>query len=214
MNPLSVLGALLLLASRALAATIALASEPAPAWITTRTTVFRTVRLSSTSAPRASSPLSVTTATTASATATLSSTTSSSFQTQILLEHNSYRALHHAPALTWSTQLASYAQNYANSYNCNGTLVHSGGSYGENLALGYNSSAAVAAWYNEVRLYNFKNPGFAEDTGHFSQLVWVSSKRLGCARVDCGDYYGQYTICSYDPPGNVAGQYKANVLKT
>ncbi|CUS21130.1 LAQU0S02e06656g1_1 [Lachancea quebecensis] len=208
MNPLSALWTLLLLAPAARAATITLASDPAPVWTTTRTTVFRTVRLSAASVTRASSLLSVTTATTA------PSATSLSFQTQVLLEHNSYRALHRAPELAWSTQLAAYAQNYANSYNCNGTLVHSSGPYGENLALGYNSSAAVAAWYNEVRLYDFKSPGFAEDTGHFSQLVWVSSKRLGCARVDCGDYYGQYTICNYDPPGNVAGQYKANVLKT
>jgi hypothetical protein len=40
-------------------------------------------------------------------------------------------------------------------------------------------SNCVKAWYDEVKNYNFKKPGFTMDTGHFTQLVWKSSTRLG-----------------------------------
>ena len=35
------------------------------------------------------------------------------------------------------------------------------------------------AWYNEVKQYNYNQPGFSMATGHFTQLVWKSSRRLG-----------------------------------
>ncbi|KAI9038340.1 putative extracellular SCP domain protein Pry1 [Aspergillus affinis] len=95
------------------------------------------------------------------------------------------------------------------------------GPYGENLAFGYpNASAAIAAWGDEVRHYDFQKPtGFTEETGHFTQLVWKATKQVGCAAVDCGytgdddnakDASGRYryaqgwyVVCEYLPPGNV-----------
>lgn len=36
-------------------------------------------------------------------------------------------------------------------------------------------------------MYNFTLPtGFTEETGHFTQLVWKSTKQVGCAAVNCG----------------------------
>ncbi|SCU98324.1 LADA_0H12200g1_1 [Lachancea dasiensis] len=149
---------------------------------------------------------------------TLSQTSSSDFPDaqflpQVLNQHNAYRKLHSAPALIWSAKLQNIAQDYANNYNCNGTLIHSNSPFGENLALGFNSTGAVSAWYNEYKLYDYEKPGFSEKTGHFTQLVWEATTEIGCAYIDCGDYYGQYTICNYNPPGNVAGQYQDNVKK-
>ncbi|KAK6199564.1 PR-1-like protein, partial [Scheffersomyces amazonensis] len=127
----------------------------------------------------------------------------------ILAAHNEKRALHGVPNLTWDNAIAEYAANYAASnFNCNNVqLIHSGGPYGENLAAGYPGGySPVDAWYNEISLYNFADPGFSESTGHFTQVVWKGTSRLGCARVICDNAWGQYTICEYtDTRGNIVG---------
>lgn len=131
---------------------------------------------------------------------------STSFSQDILYEHNVKRQLHGVPPLTWSTDLAQYAQAYADSYTCpsNGTLTHSGGPFGENLASGFSSAfATVDAWYDEISLYNFAAPGFSEATGHFSQVVWRDTTQVGCAYHACDTAYHTYVICSYSPAGNV-----------
>ncbi|ODV93974.1 hypothetical protein PACTADRAFT_19980, partial [Pachysolen tannophilus NRRL Y-2460] len=169
----------------------------------------------STSASSSSSSSSSSEVTTTSATSTSASASASlsTFASEILEEHNSKRALNQAPALTWNSTLETYAANYASEYDCSsGVLEHSDGPYGENLALGYDTIPAVDAWYDEISLYNFSDPGFSESTGHFTQVVWVSSVQLGCAYKDCGSYYGQYTICEYSPAGNVLGEFAENVL--
>ncbi|CAI4044629.1 hypothetical protein SUVZ_10G1210 [Saccharomyces uvarum] len=157
-----------------------------------------------------------TTTSTSQAAATTSASTSSDnlsdFASSVLAEHNNKRALHKdTPALTWSNTLATYAQDYADNYDCSGTLTHSGGSYGENLALGYDASGAVDAWYNEISDYDFSNPGFSSNTGHFTQVVWKSTTQVGCGIKTCGGAWGDYVICSYNPAGNYEGEYADNV---
>lgn len=145
-------------------------------------------------------------------TVTSSTSTTTSFPSLVVALHNEKRSLHSAQPLSWSENLTTFASNYAENYNCNGTLIHSHGPYGENLALGYNTSAAIQAWYDEVELYDYNDPGFSESTGHFTQLVWNNTRSVGCAVKDCGSYFGQYLVCEYDPPGNVAGGYDDNVF--
>ena len=131
----------------------------------------------------------------------------------MLNEHNVKRALHsNTPALIWSETLASYAQNYADNYDCSGNLVHSGGEYGENLALGYGTTGAVDGWYDEISSYDYSNPGFSEATGHFTQVVWAGSSQVGCGIKYCGDVWGDYIVCSYEAAGNVIGEFPENVL--
>lgn len=165
-------------------------------WSTHHTTVYRSKTTPYTETP-ASTPTVQDTA----------------FATEALQLHNAYRAKHKAPALKWSDELYQTAQKFANSYVCNGILKHSDNSYGENLALGYNTSAAIGAWYDEVSIYNFDNPGFSSATGHFTQLVWKNTTDVGCAYIICGDYFGQYTICNYSPLGNIDGEYRENVIQ-
>ncbi|HEY5924819.1 MAG TPA: CAP domain-containing protein [Kofleriaceae bacterium] len=135
---------------------------------------------------------------------------------QFIDAHNAVRAKHCAPSLTWSKKLADIAQNWANTLASKGCVFgHSpGAKYGENLAAGtqgaLDPSSTVAMWYDEIRLYKFPNGGFSAQTGHFTQVVWRSTKQVGCGHVTCkgNDIY----VCTYDPPGNWEGQYRNQVL--
>lgn len=136
------------------------------------------------------------------------------FQNAVLVAHNKIRARYHAPQLVWDDELAHYAENYAS--RCQ--FKHSGSHYGENLAAGYPSvSAAVQAWYAEVENYSYNHPGFSYKTGHFTQLIWKGSKKLGCGYVACNGNNGtpgRYLVCEYNPPGNILGRkyFSENVL--
>ncbi|KAB8265677.1 CAP domain-containing protein [Aspergillus pseudonomiae] len=144
------------------------------------------------------------------------------FRDTVLSSSNTYRKEHNASDLVWNETLTLYAKDWAE--GCK--WKHSHGPYGENLAFGYqDASAAVFAWGDERRLYDFKKPtGFSEETGHFTQLVWRATTDVGCAAIDCGygngtddneksgdtgsSYtraQGWYVVCEYSPPGNVMG---------
>ncbi|KAL4907409.1 CAP domain-containing protein [Aspergillus multicolor] len=143
-------------------------------------------------------------------------TSEQQFRSSILETTNTYRAAHNASDLSWNNTLADFAKDWAE--GCK--WEHSSGPYGENLAYGYtDASAAVTAWADEAALYDFSKPtGFTEETGHFTQLVWKSTKQVGCAAVDCGltdldddedkereRAQGWYVVCEYVPGGNVIG---------
>jgi len=133
-----------------------------------------------------------------------------------LTAHNSVRANHGAAALTWSDDLASKAQQWAN--GCK--FQHSGGTlgrFGENLAAGtgssYGISQAIKSWTDEVSEYDANNPQFS----HFTQVVWKGSKQVGCAVQACDGIFSsqfgkaKYYVCEYFPAGNVIGQFAQNV---
>jgi uncharacterized protein YkwD len=133
---------------------------------------------------------------------------------QALSTHNYYRHLHHAPPLIWDKDLAAYAKKYAQ--KCQ--FKHSQSPYGENLAAGFSSVAeAISAWHAEEKNYSYQNPQFIHGTGHFTQLVWKSTKRLGCCHIYCGgknNTPGNLLVCEYSPAGNIIneGYFQANVL--
>ncbi|KAF2670945.1 PR-1-like protein [Microthyrium microscopicum] len=121
-------------------------------------------------------------------------------------KHNDYRARHGVPPLEFDVNLVNYAYEHAS--RCR--FEHSNGPFGENLALGYSSlDSAINDWYREIRNYNYGNPGFAMNTGHFTQVIWRNSRRIGCAVVNCGQ--GPLLTCEYDPPGNYLGMFRDNV---
>jgi len=129
--------------------------------------------------------------------------------------HNRLRAKHCAGALTWSTKLAEIAQRWANALRDRGCVFgHSGGTTGENLAAGTSGTldpaSVVQMWYDEVAQYRFPDGGFSSKTGHFTQVVWRGSKRVGCGHSQCKGM--DILVCEYDPAGNWEGQYRDNVL--
>lgn len=89
------------------------------------------------------------------------------------------------------------------------------GPSGENLAEGYNNvTASIEAWGEERDLYNFDKQGFAEATGHFTQLVWNTTSTVGCGRKFCNTgVTGWYLVCEYWPAGNVIGSFNQHVFK-
>ncbi|KAJ8343371.1 hypothetical protein SKAU_G00307000 [Synaphobranchus kaupii] len=74
-------------------------------------------------------------------------------------------------------------------------------------ATGTTSFAEVIdAWFGEGRDYNYLI-GQCEDNGtcqHYTQLVWATSSRVGCARQVCYSGAGPWEVyaCAYSPGGN------------
>lgn len=134
------------------------------------------------------------------------------FTSAILNSTNIYREQHNASSLSWNFTLEDFARDYLDDMSGNSCdFEHSGGPYGENLAMGYkNATAAVEAWGDEREEYDFGNQGFDEETGHFTQLVWKNTTDVGCARKLC-DERGWYVVCEYWPRGNVQDQYDDQV---
>ena len=98
--------------------------------------------------------------------------------------------------------------------------MRQGGPYGENLAEGFATPAlGIGAWAAEEKHYTYPDGGFAESTGHFTQLVWQNTTHVGCAAVNCGKQRGQngafswYLVCEYWPAGNVIGMFEEEVAK-
>ena len=63
--------------------------------------------------------------------------------------------------------------------------------------------------------YGKLKPGWSglvwkEDACHL-QIVWKSTKGVGCAKKMCSDDW-TYLDCNYVPPGNVIGQFSQNVF--
>lgn len=131
----------------------------------------------------------------------------------IINSHNVLRNLHQNTAnLTWNDTLASYAAKFVAAYDCaSGTIEHSDYEFGENIAIGHSVNGSVYGWYNEIKDYDFSKSEFSESTGHFTQIVWKNTKQVGCAVRYCNSYWGNITVCEYDPSGNWDGEFKENV---
>jgi hypothetical protein len=158
------------------------------------------------------------------------SNTKSSFDLQkyrlmILKNTNKYRAMHHAPPLEEDPKLDMDAQAYADEMARTGNFAHAPANVrngaGENLfSSSYTSvdekiledlcQECPQCYYDEVKDYDFGNPGFAMTTGHFTQLVWNSSKKHGVG-IAVGKN-GVFIVNRYFPAGNMMGAFDTNVL--
>ncbi len=124
--------------------------------------------------------------------------------------HNKYRGELNIPDLVWDEQVAAYAQEWAENLKKQGcSLRHRApNKYGENIAWasGKNltTSEVVKMWYDEVQYYNYATNSCKKVCGHYTQVVWKKSKRLGCGVASCGN--SEVWVCNYDPPGNFIGE--------
>lgn len=125
------------------------------------------------------------------------STSAPFFIDQMLKYHNMYRAKYRAVAVEWNDDMAAVAAT--NAKTC--VFAHTQNNiYGENIAAGTMSDPAylVELWFNESSLYNFNDPGYSSETGHFTAMVWQDMTRIGCAWEYCPDgEYTYYLVCDY-----------------
>ncbi|XP_065665316.1 uncharacterized protein LOC100200226 isoform X2 [Hydra vulgaris] len=138
-----------------------------------------------------------------------------SFKTEALNRHNEYRRNHGVGSLTWSSKLESSAQNWANNLAKKGYMQHEQQNvYGENIAVMKGSELtggkATDMWYDEIKDYNFNNPGYNSQTGHFTQVVWADSKELGMAKAVSSNGM-EFVVARYFPAGNNLRTFKENV---
>ncbi|MBE8523170.1 serine protease [Amycolatopsis sp. H6(2020)] len=156
----------------------------------------------------------------------LSDKTDQDFLNSMVASINQYRAKHSAPPVELDQQLVDYAKSRAEHIADKEQLVHDGTQgYGENLSSASSSAPTVGpatgatdAWYGEIKDYNFDDlaSNIPQKTGHFTQLVWKGSTKIGAGRVygrsTDGEWYDTYIAVNFSPAGNVAGAFKDNVL--
>lgn len=71
----------------------------------------------------------------------------------------------------------------------------------------------VGQWYIEYKEYTFTSEFCAHgECGHYTQEVWATSRRMGCAYQECpGATFGApfeiLLVCRYSPPGNFVGDH-------
>lgn len=159
-------------------------------------------------------------------------TSYSNQRNRLLTRQNEYRAKHGVPNMTVDTALQNKAQEWAEHLATIGSLVHSdlkldGKSVGENIYSKSSSAIptitgddAIDKWYGENVNYDYSNPGYSSTTGHFTQVVWKSSTKVGCGiaatKEKINGWFKIYVVCNYSPAGNMnsPSYFKANVLPT
>ncbi|GFR30897.1 peptidase inhibitor 16, partial [Trichonephila clavata] len=129
---------------------------------------------------------------------------------QILDLHNLYRSNVTPPAgnmafMEWDERLEHLAQLYADEcvfahgYPRDKTYPH--GDYGQNLYIGHDRSGYLGLWmwYEEYEHYDCKTRVCKpeEECGHYIQMAWGKSSRLGCGVRRCGFRY--LIVCHYYP---------------
>jgi len=117
--------------------------------------------------------------------------------------------------LVWDPGISGVAQSWAD--GCH--FMHSQGPYGENIfaRAGNNvitSKDVVNAWASESPNYSYADNTCAanQQCGHYTQIVWAGSTKLGCGVTSCsqnspfqGSNNWEFWVCNYDPPGNYSG---------
>lgn len=124
--------------------------------------------------------------------------------------------------MTWDPTLAVIAQNWSDACN----FVHGQGinsSTLNDLGIGQNIYAisspidltgGVFEWFNEKSNFDYDSNSCntGQVCGHYTQVVWAASNRLGCSYSVCPSLIplnlknAAFLVCNYSPAGNYAGE--------
>ena len=163
--------------------------------------------------------------------------------------HNRIRKRHGAEPLSKDETLKNEAQVIADKCDLNPKKIQETDTPGENrfFLLGpdegpeeFEGLQALESlvghvmhdWYDTAMSYYDPNQSEHKDgktwtwtySDPFTQVVWKSTQRLGCAQAKCTlrtvskrqkktkkPLQGTVVVCKYDPPGNIPGQFLENV---
>jgi hypothetical protein len=152
--------------------------------------------------------------------------TDQAFLDGMLASVNQYRAKHGVPPVTLDHTLVDYAKSRASLVSTEEGLSRGHADlderYGENLSWHASTAqeaagaeAATSSWYGEITDYNFADPSSSGPgvTGHFSQLVWKETAKVGFGRAfgRGAEWWETYIVATFYPAGNMEGAYEANV---
>ena len=141
---------------------------------------------------------------------------STTFRSVILSAHHRERSRVGSAPLEWDEDLARDAKAWGDRLARTHRFEHCStagcptADQGENLWMGtrgaYSLDRMLLAWSREKRLLAGMS-SWEQDhhaVGHYTQMVWHSSRRIGCAvsmnRED------EFLVCRYMEPGNVLGE--------
>ena len=137
--------------------------------------------------------------------------------------------------MTIDIGVACQAKAWANHMAENDTMVHSANDaradppQGENLSMYYpdyhGPTAGEEMWYAEEADYDYSTGLHKPELGctsnfdpncpmlgHFTQLVWDQSTKLGCGATEVPNQNGKtYLVCRYNTPGNMMGAFAQHV---
>ncbi len=134
---------------------------------------------------------------------------------RILSIHNRERAAAGVAPVVWDPALEAAAAGCARGLAASGGLRHSNRQArrgtGENLWMGARGywpvETMVASWTNERRNFragifpNVSRTGNWMDIGHYSQMIWPTTTRIGCAIGTSKRW--DALVCRYAPAGNI-----------
>lgn len=142
-----------------------------------------------------------------------------SFHERVLAAHNRERISYGAPPLSWDQSLADGAYGWADHLAKTGRFAHSPDDpraepVGENIwggtAAKYSPESMVNLWISEKRFFKpgtfpqNSTTGDVQDVSHYTQVMWRSSRRVGCA-VSRGARE-DILVCRYASAGNMIGE--------
>uniref|UniRef100_A0A668AMG5 GLI pathosis related 1 n=1 Tax=Myripristis murdjan TaxID=586833 RepID=A0A668AMG5_9TELE len=159
--------------------------------------------------------------------------TNRTFIDECVQEHNKARSSVSPGAsnmlyMTWDEGLAitarAWARNCLFEHNIHLGEVHRMHpvfpSVGENIWAAYPPStftvtSAINSWVNEKQYYSYNAKSCTNVCGHYTQVVWAKSYKVGCAVQVCpngvketrfSNKEGVIFVCNYATAGNVVGQ--------
>lgn len=140
------------------------------------------------------------------------------FPARMLAVHNAVRAQAGVGPLTWDPALGQAAAGYAMQLALTNSFHHSDrrarAGTGENLWMGsrgaFSYDAMVGRWASERRDFvpgvfpAVSRSGNWENVGHYTQMVWPTTTRVGCAVAS--NSRSDFLVCRYATAGNIDGR--------
>uniref|UniRef100_A0A0K0FJ90 SCP domain-containing protein n=1 Tax=Strongyloides venezuelensis TaxID=75913 RepID=A0A0K0FJ90_STRVS len=131
---------------------------------------------------------------------------------------NTIRKKYQAKKLTHDKRLASIAQNFVDKY-AEKNVKESKYKLEKNESVGaliyrnkFNQAyVPFSLWTLGAPFIDFKNPERFPAGGDFTQLIWRSTKKIGCGISYKAKTKEVITLCLLSPKGNIEGKFKENI---